>query len=576
MPSQSHDVELNGESYMVIPGSYRSYPDGNLYVDSRLQRQVLTDFTTGMAGPKLNARNLPASALFGEQSLGAWPAAWPLGVNAVGPAPGQVTTALDVGVAEPKVCLRSGGNLFIAAGDKLYRWDNDATLTLRYTAPAAIVDMARIGTALYLAHGAGTNLTRWVDHTSTATTNVSSTQLRLVRSIGRRLVGNDPTDTNIVRIYYANLGSTSTNIDGPVVNATIHDDAVLLATERSIWAFRPSGDTDWDLSHWGVVSSDGLQNPDDYAWFVTFQGRLMAWQGGRAVIYDKQRGWWRHAGFEAAESYGAALVNGWLMVSARPRGVEAVQIWGYNGSGWWLMAETGAARFIAGSRGDRLIGFEPDDGNIHYWNMDAARDAASVTPDVTVDSTLIDGNAPDQPKFWTRAGVELARADPADVGEWSVQLSYSLDAGATWIPADAPAAVDQPVETVSATIGATSAYLRLRVELEQVSGLPPHILALWAEFEVINESVRRRRWQFRIAASDRTLTREGELDPRDGEEIRGDLWALFDGPASFTFRDVDASSHTVRVIGLREEWTRPADLPKIGAHSSFEVVLVEL
>ena len=69
MSTPTHDVTLNGDNYMVLPGTYRSYPDGNLYVDSRLQRQILTDFTAGMAGPKPNARNLPASAVYGEQSV---------------------------------------------------------------------------------------------------------------------------------------------------------------------------------------------------------------------------------------------------------------------------------------------------------------------------------------------------------------------------------------------------------------------------------------------------------------------------------------------------------------------------
>src|SRR5690606_11416579 len=129
--------------------------------------------------------------------------------------------------------------------------------------------------------------------------------------------------------------------------------------------------------------------------------------------------------------------------------------------------------------------------------------------------------------------------------------------------------------TVTAPVGASSAYLRVRVLLEQDTGLPPHVLAIWAEYEVFNQSVRRRRWQFSIAATDRRLTRAGTLDARDGEDIRSDLWELFDGPASFTFVDVDGTSHTVRLIGLREEWQRPDQAAKVGTHTTFDVVLVE-
>ncbi len=56
-----YDIQLNGLDFMLLPGSYKSYPDGNLYVDSRLGRQVLTDFSAGLAGPKLNGRNQPST-----------------------------------------------------------------------------------------------------------------------------------------------------------------------------------------------------------------------------------------------------------------------------------------------------------------------------------------------------------------------------------------------------------------------------------------------------------------------------------------------------------------------------------
>lgn len=579
MSAPTHDITLNGDKYMLIPGTYRSYPDGNLYVDSRLQRQILTDFTAGMAGPKLNARNLPASSVYGEQSVGAWPASWPLGVNAIGPAPALHASGLLAHSDEPKVFARIGTNLFIAAGERLYRYDNAGNLTLRYTASNPIVDMCARGPDLFLAFGTAQALARWVDATGTITLNAigSGMFISIVRSISRWVIGQHADEPNSIRVVIPSLGSSQQQqLDGPSRNAVVYDDAILFATERGLWALRPTSTSAHTFTHWGVVSSDGMANADDHIWMTVFQGRLMTWLGGRAVVYDKQRGWWRHAGFEAAESYGAALVNGWLIVSARPRGSTDVQLWGYNGSGWWLMSDHDAGRWIAASRGDRLVGFKANDDELHYWNMDAGRDPAEVAEDVTVESTLIDGNDPTQPKFWTRIGVELARADPAAVGSWDVQLSYSLDAGTTWTTAGAPETVTGAVATVSVPVGASSSYLRVKVELEQDTGLPPHILALWAEYEVLGDSVRRRRWQFSIAATDRTLTRAGALDTRDGDEIRSDLWDLWSGPASFAFTDVDGQSHTVRLIGLREEWQRPDQAPKVGAHTTFDVVLVEL
>src|SRR5690554_2128742 len=98
---------------MVIPGSYKSYPDGNLYVDSRLQRQVLTDFTAGMSGPKVNSVNMPSSGVYGQASLGAWPAPWPVGVAGIGPAPVGQVSELDFGTVPTAFC-RLNGYLFIA------------------------------------------------------------------------------------------------------------------------------------------------------------------------------------------------------------------------------------------------------------------------------------------------------------------------------------------------------------------------------------------------------------------------------------------------------------------------------
>lgn len=578
MSAPTHDVSLNNEKYMLIPGTYKSYPDGSLYVDSRLQRQVLTDFTAGMAGPKPNARNLPASSVYGEQSVGAWPAPWPLGVNAIGPAPALHASGLLAHDDQPKSFARIGSNLFIAAGTRLYRYDNAGNITLRHTTTNPIIDITARGEDLFLAHGTLQPVSRWVDSTATWSNQPlgGTTYATIIRSVARWVILQKADDVNELRIHQPSLSAQDRLIDGPARNAVVYDDAILFATERGIWAVRPENQTQFDFNHWGVVSSDGLANDDDHVWMVVFQGRLMTWIGGRAVIYDKQRGWWRHAGFEAAESYGAAAVNGWLIVSARPRGSNDIQLWGYNGSGWWLMAEHDAGRWIAASRGDRLVGFKANDDELHYWNMDAGRDPVEVTEDVVLESTLLDGNDPTQPKFWTRIGVELARADPAAVGEWDVQLSYSLDAGATWVAAGTPATVDDPTASITASVGASSAYLRVKVELEQDTGLPPHILAIWAEYEVFNQSVRRRRWQFSIAATDRVLTRAGSLDARDGEDIRDDLWTLFDGPASFTFLDVDGESYTVRIIGLREEWQRPDQAPKVGAHTTFDVVLVEL
>lgn len=579
-----YDIQLDGIDFMLLPGSYKSYPDGNLYVDSRLGRQVLGDFTSGMSGPKLNMRNMPASSLYGEASIGSWPAQWPIGINAVGPAPKRVASGHTYAVDEPKIIVRSDDYTFIAAGTQLWRWDNVGVPELRFTFSDPIVDMARMRSTLFIAFGNAKAISSYLDSTQTESTDEfdSTAFASRIVTLGSGVLFQRSNVTSQCRWQFTpgSVGVTRT-LDGPALAMVAYEDQILVATALSIWSFTPaaSGAASIDFEHWGVISSDGLQNSDDYAWFKVFQGRLMAWRGGRAMLYDKQRGWWRHAGLEGHMSKGAAIVNGWLIVSLLQRETMTPQLWGYNGSGWWLLDEAQAA-YPASARGDRLIVWEDAGSELMYYDMDSGRDSATIAPTFTLDTALFDAGESDRAKYWRQIGVELARADPAGVGDWSFDLQYSADGGAVWTSAGAATSVSAATASVKHTIAVTSNFLRVRLIATQISGLPPFVMSVWAEYETLNESVRRRRWQFKIAATNRVVTRDAALDGRDGQEIREQLWDLFTNAQTVTFRDVDyqatLAERNVRIIGLREEWHKPADQQKIGAHTTFDVTIVEL
>lgn len=297
------------------------------------------------------------------------------------------------------------------------------------------------------------------------------------------------------------------------------------------------------------------------------------------MLYDKQRGWWRHAGLEGHMSQGAAIVNGWLIVSLLQRETLTPQLWGYNGSGWWMLDEAEAA-YPASTSGGRLIVWEAAGSELMYYDMDSGRDSATITPAFMLDTALFDAGEPDRAKYWRQIGVELARADPAGVGTWSFELQYSTDGGASWTSAGPAASISTATASVKQTIAATSNFLRVRLLGAQTSGLPPFVMSVWAEYETLNESVRRRRWQFKIAATEGVVTRDAAVDGRDGQTIREQLWDLFTNAQTVTFRDVDYQTtlveRSVRIIGLREEWHKPAGQQKIGAHTTFDVTIVEL
>jgi hypothetical protein len=154
-----------------------------------------------------------------------------------------------------------------------------------------------------------------------------------------------------------------------------------------------------------------------------------------------------------------------------------------------------------------------------------------------------------------------------------------VDAGQTWTSAGTAETVTDEVETVDYPLALTSTTLLVKVTTTRTSGLPPQLVAIWVEYELLNESVRRRRWQFRLHARARGVNRAGALDGRTGQQIRAALWTLWSNASTFQFRDVDYGAtgieRTARLIGIKEEWPKPADQSDLGADSTIEVTLVE-
>jgi hypothetical protein len=122
--------------------------------------------------------------------------------------------------------------------------------------------------------------------------------------------------------------------------------------------------------------------------------------------------------------------------------------------------------------------------------------------------------------------------------------------------------------------------LIVKATLTRTSGLPPFVTSVWAEHETLNESVRRRRWQFAVRAGADIVNRQGVRDTRDGQTLRTALWNLYTSATTFAFRDVDFGAtgvtQNVRMLGLREEWPTPSDQRTLGAETTLEVTLVEV
>jgi hypothetical protein len=591
----TYDITLAGQPFMVVPGSYRVTQDG--MVDSRLGRQRLTTFAAGQ-GQARPVRSGSSEARGGLlRGRGAWPAPWPLGSDGIGPGPAPQAVAGSISTATPPLMASDGSALFIVAGTTVYRWSRavaDAPVA-RATLPAPATGLVRLDDALYIAHGDAADLSRYDDATSTLTTAALGSGVRAGRlgTFSRGLVLVHPNYPQTVQLHYgSSLGYVRTwRLDGRVTTFAQHGDRMVIATDAGLFVLSGSWHQDSDppappeslqLTSWGTLSGQ-RQDADDFAWLTVYQGRLMAWLGKRVVLYDEARNWWRHAGLEGAATGGAAVVNGWLLVTLTPRGSEERQLWGYNGSGWWCLAaigieETNIFGTPAADGAGKLVTVTPDTGALHAWHLEAT-DPATVVETFTMTSPLLDGGEADRPKYWRRAGIELARLDGLPVGMWDVALSASTDGGLTFTPAGS-ASVSSHLATVTAPLAATGTGLLLRVTATRADGWPPAIVALWAEYEVLNDSVRRRRWTFQVPARARSIDRAGALDPRDAGAIRAALWGLWQGAATVPFRDIDDAAHLteyqVRLIGLREDVPRPADHAVIGAESVLELTLVEV
>ena len=584
------DITLDGVDYMLAPGSYRAFHDP--VPDQRSVRQRLAGFEAG-----LNVSRPVASGGLLE-GLRAWPAPWPLGAGGIGPAPAAQSVSGAISSSQPKLAASDQDYLYIVAGTTFYRWDRAiaSAPVNRKTLAAAGTCLARLKNTFYIGHGAAADVSLYDDATNTLTASAlgAGVTASLLGTFSRGIVLVAPSFPMTLHIFYGNslTYKRSWSLDGTILGFAQLGSRMIVATDAGLHVLSGDWYQDSDppappetlrLTSWGTLSGQ-LQDADDFSWLIVYQGRLLAWLGKRVVQLDESRETWQPAGLEGSQTYGAAVVNGWLLVSiSPPSAATTCQIWGYNGSGWWLLDETSGINTFLSPTADgagRLLAFTASSGNLTAWDLGEMMDATTLATPFSVTTPLLDGGEPDRPKHWHRAGIELARTDGQPVGNWSAAIEYSTDGGTTWTSAGSATAITDELATISEPLDVESATLLLRLTLTQASGLPPFVTTIWAEHEPLDDSVRRRRWQFRIQARPRGVNRAGALDPRTGQQIRTALWTVWEAAQTVPFRDVDyAETRTerdVRVTAIREDWPKPADANTLGAFSVLEVTLAEV
>ena len=222
------------------------------------------------------------------------------------------------------------------------------------------------------------------------------------------------------------------------------------------------------------------------------------------------------------------------------------------------------------------------DGKRHLarWNFSTAgRTWATGHAAPHVCLPALDGGAPEVVKQWTAAGFELGAPEgPAALAgspaTWL--LDASTDAGATWTPAGTltPTAL---VASAAFTMNVSARRLWLRVRCTGGGPNNPALRTVWARWAAGVTATARRRWEFKVVASDQVVTLTGAGDDRDGRRIARDLAALV-GAGPVTFHDLryaaTGEAATVQVIEVEEQVGR--NLEPRGQEAVVRVVLEEL
>lgn len=557
------DITLDGQGYMIVPGSYRSEMAVAQTV-SWGETVSLDQFESGLTGEELTI-----------ESLDAWPASWPDGSRAIGPAPRRQTASGTLSTDRPVLTVRDREMLYLAAGDQLYRWDGVGPVTARWTMPAVATSLALSGGQIYASFGLAADVAAWDDISGSETPSALGTGYRanLLGGAGEMLVAVPGLAPASLDIWNQDRSASSTVwLDSSVGLITSGGDRMLIATDTALYAIDGAQYVDYRLERYGA-----LGEPQSLGWLAIHRGELVGWVSGQVALYEVSRQRWVPLGLAGAASSGVAIVAGWLVVAVQLAGGASEELWAFDGAGWWWLDGAGG-QTAAGPNG-RLVSFQAASSSLYFHDLTAVADPAALVDSFSVTTYPLDTGDPAARRRWLSAGIELARNDGLPIGSWQATLESSIDGGLAWASVVA-AAVTGPRMSLSGPLEIDDGkVIQLRVTLSGTSGLPPFIQSIWASWERPPRAGRRR-WSFDVRAGDDVINRAGLLDPRDGQAIRSMLWAVQEAGVPVAFQDVDygatAVERQVRLIELAEVWPKPFDQPALGAQTRLSVTLEEI
>ncbi len=284
-----------------------------------------------------------------------------------------------------------------------------------------------------------------------------------------------------------------------------------------------------------------------------------------------------------------------LVVSIQNRSGR-YQLWAYDGVGWWLMAERETAPWVwpvalAGAGSLDLLAFRDGDTGVTYETVRMTPRSASAPSYAATGSfttALLDAGERDAHKSWRSIGAAFAtpedRGNIASADPITLALAWSIDGGSTWTTA-ATSTLSDPAERLheltaelpSDTVVAR--YLQLRVTFSSVADWAPVLTGLWADYAVLDQPPRRRRWSFAILARDASIQRDGSVAALNGRAQITALWQSWENNQTLSFRDLDfdadPTERAVRIAAIEEQVSKPSDAANWGA-AMVQLQLLEL
>ena len=601
MPQHS-DITLDGTPYMLLPGSYRRASAG--LPEGRTGRVVIADFVGGQRRALQLERDTSwdspgvGPAFFG-QGVEPWPWIAPHTDSALRP----------VSAAQRVHTQALGDAIYLGIGRYVYRtipltagaW-SDVTQVADLGAGMTITGLARANGYLAIACGAALDIKLLDPGTLALTTLSAGLNGSWIMGYASRLVIGDPLPGNdgILRLT-TGAGLDTRELDAPIVNMALHGGKVAIATRSALWLLGGRGDPVngvW-IGEPEPVYTQLAAAGDDFVFLCSFGGKLYTWLSGSAVEWNPNGGsskqGWRATGLEGRACYGATVAGNMLVIAIENR-TGRFQLWAFDGAGWWLMAERETTPWVwpvalAGAGTLDLLAFRDGDAGV---TCDTVRMIPRSTSAHSFASTgrfttaLLDAGERDSLKSWRAIGATFAtpeeRGNPASTDSLTLTLAWSIDGGESWTTA-ATRLVNDPTERMlELTAGlapglATSGYLQVRVGFSSVSDWSPVLTGLWADYALLDQPPRRRRWSLAVQARDAAVQRDGSVAALDGRGQIAALWQSWQTGQTVTLRDLDYDAdpieRSVRIVAIEEAVPKPSDAGFWGA-ATIHLQLAEL